>query len=95
MMTSSRLTIASAAGLMALASFGTISSTSFAADTAQTTHCYGVNSCKGQSDCKSGDHSCKGKNSCKGQGFKDLTTGQCVAQHGSTEVNQQGSTEEK
>ena len=29
-------------------------------------------------------HTCKGQNSCKGQGFKDLTAGECSAQHGST-----------
>jgi uncharacterized membrane protein len=76
----SRITIASAAALMALASFATAPA-AFAADAAP---CYGVNSCKGMSDCKSGDHSCKGQNSCKGQGFKDITAKECAAQHGST-----------
>jgi uncharacterized membrane protein len=78
------LSIASAAALFALASFGP-ASVAFAADTAQAqvAPCYGVNSCKGQSDCKSSTHSCKGQNSCKGQGFKDLTAQECKAQHGS------------
>jgi hypothetical protein len=79
----SGLTIASAAGLMALASLGT-TSVSFAGDSAEAAPCYGVNACKGQSDCKSGAHACKGQNSCKGQGFKDLSAQQCAAQHGST-----------
>jgi len=78
--TNTRISIASAAAMFALASFATMP-TAFAADKAP---CYGVNSCKGTSDCKSGDHSCKGQNSCKGQGFKDLSAKDCAAQHGSS-----------
>jgi hypothetical protein len=78
----SRVTLASAAALFALASFATAPAT-FAADSA-VAPCYGVNSCKGMSDCKSGSHDCKGQNSCKGQGFKDITAKACADQHGST-----------
>jgi uncharacterized membrane protein len=83
--TNTRISIASAAAMFALASFATIP-TAFAAD--KPAACYGVNSCKGMSDCKSGDHSCKGQNSCKGQGFKDLSAKDCAAQHGSTTAPQ-------
>ena len=79
---SSRLTLASAAALFALATFSA-APVAFAAD-GDKAPCYGVNSCKGKSDCKSGDHQCKGQNACKGQGFKDLTAAECAAQHGST-----------
>jgi uncharacterized membrane protein len=72
----SRFTIASAAGLLALAGFATAPA-AFARDSSQTAPCYGVNACKGQSDWKSGDHACKGQNSCKGQGFKALTASEC------------------
>ena len=74
------LSIASAAAMLALASFAT-APTAFAAD--KVAACYGVNSCKGMSDCKSAGHDCKGMNSCKGQGFKDLTAKDCAEQHGS------------
>jgi uncharacterized membrane protein len=79
------LTFASVAALFALSNGASIN-TAYAGDegTQATAHCYGVNSCKGQSDCKSGSHACKGQNSCKGQGFKDLTSQECQAEHGST-----------
>jgi uncharacterized membrane protein len=81
-----RVTLASAAALFAFANLGMVASA--AADDeaaqAQVAPCYGVNSCKGQSDCKSASHACKGQNSCKGQGFKNLTSSECGAQHGST-----------
>jgi hypothetical protein len=47
----SRFTIDSAAGLLALAGFATAPA-AFATDSSQTAPCYGVNACKGQSDCK-------------------------------------------
>lgn len=76
--------LAAAAAFLVL-SGATLSSPAFAGDaTAETVHCFGVNSCKGMSDCKSGNHDCKGQNSCKGQGFKDLTAKACSAAGGST-----------
>jgi hypothetical protein len=51
---------------------------SVAADTA-TTHCSGVNSCKGTSECKSAKNSCKGMNSCKGQGWVSMSKAECDA----------------
>jgi uncharacterized membrane protein len=81
----SHLTLASAAALFAFANVA-MTTSAYAADqgSQEVSHCYGVNACKGQSDCKSGNHDCKGMNSCKGQGFKDLSAGQCSAQHGSS-----------
>jgi hypothetical protein len=49
----------------------------FAADEA-TTHCSGVNSCKGMSECKSAKNSCKGMNSCKGQGWTSMSKADCA-----------------
>jgi len=80
--TNSRLTIASAAAMLALSSVS-LAPAAFAADSG-TVHCFGVNSCKGTSDCKSYNHDCKGLNSCKGQGFKELSAKECKAEHGST-----------
>jgi uncharacterized membrane protein len=81
----SYLTLASAAALFAFTN-GAMMASAYAADqgTEAAAPCYGVNSCKGQSDCKSGSHACKGQNSCKGQGFKNLSSQQCSAQHGSS-----------
>jgi uncharacterized membrane protein len=81
-----RVTLASAAAMFALASVAVAAAPASAAPA--KVHCYGVNGCKGQSDCKSGDHACKGQNSCKGQGFKSLSAAQCEAQHGSTTAPQ-------
>jgi uncharacterized membrane protein len=81
----SYLTLASAAALFAFTN-GAMMASAYAADqgTEAAAPCYGVNSCKGQSDCKSGSHACKGQNSCKGQGFKNLSSQECSAQHGSS-----------
>jgi uncharacterized membrane protein len=81
----SKVTLASAAAMLALSSVSFSTPAAAAGDqSSAVAPCYGVNSCKGQSDCKSGNHDCKGQNSCKGQGFKDLTAAQCAAAHGST-----------
>jgi uncharacterized membrane protein len=81
-----RVTLASAAALFAFANLGMVASAAAEDEgaQAQVAPCYGVNSCKGGSYCKSASHDCKGQNSCKGQGFKNLTAGECSAQHGST-----------
>lgn len=38
-------------------------------NTADLSHCYNVNVCKGHNDCKTANNSCGGHGSCKGQGF--------------------------
>lgn len=78
----SGVSIATTAALLALAGFGT-GSTAFAANSAKTVHCYGVNSCKGTSDCKTAKNECKGQNGCKGQGFKELSSKACAKAGGS------------
>lgn len=40
-----------------------------AVNTAELTHCYGVNQCKGHNDCKTAENACKGQAVCKGHGF--------------------------
>jgi hypothetical protein len=37
--------------------------------TADLSHCYGTNVCKGHNDCKTAGNACKGQAACKGQGF--------------------------
>ncbi len=38
-------------------------------NTADLSHCYNVNICKGHNDCKTADNACAGHASCKGNGF--------------------------
>lgn len=82
------ISLAAAAGALAL-----VSATAFAAEAPagskgraigaeDTVHCYGVHSCKGQSDCSTAEHECKGQNACKGHGFKALKAGECLAKGG-------------
>lgn len=80
-------TIASAAAALALSALAHAAtppagSSGNALGTADTVHCYGINSCKGTADCKTTAHECKGINSCKGQGFKALAAGQCLKRGG-------------
>jgi hypothetical protein len=69
----SSATMAAAAAMLFTSGFATMS---VAADAA-TTHCSGVNSCKGTSECKSAKNSCKGMNSCKGQGWVSMSKADC------------------
>ena len=46
-------------------------------NTADLTHCYDVNVCKGHNDCKTADNACKGLAACKGQGFVALAAQAC------------------
>ncbi|MFT7583332.1 MAG: hypothetical protein ACI9MR_005019, partial [Myxococcota bacterium] len=46
--------------------------------TADLTHCYNVNVCKGHNDCKSATNSCAGHASCKGQGFVAAPAKSCA-----------------
>ena len=82
----SNLSLAASAAMFALsAGAGATAHAQTAAPvaaTADSVHCYGVNSCKGTSDCKSYGHDCKGQNDCKGQGFKVMSTAACTAAGG-------------
>ncbi len=64
---------------MAVAAAGMMSTTTpvFAASSADSVHCYGVNRCKGHSDCKTANNACKGQAACKGQGFVKVSTEAC------------------
>ena len=83
MLSKSGLGIAASAALFALSS-AAVSTTVSAAESGDTVHCYGVNSCKGTSDCKTAKHECKGQNSCKGTGFKEMSAKECTAAGGKT-----------
>jgi hypothetical protein len=77
--TTSRIGMAGAAALLALASLGA-SQASFAADNKEAPgRCYGVNSCKGESLCATAKNDCKGLNECKGQGVVVKTPTECKA----------------
>jgi hypothetical protein len=47
------------------------------ASTADMSHCYSVNVCKGHNDCKTADNACKGHASCKGSGFVMMGESAC------------------
>lgn len=47
-------------------------------NTAELTHCYGVNVCKGHNDCATAENACKGQASCKGHGFVALSEKACA-----------------
>jgi len=48
-----------------------------AVNTAELTHCYGVNKCNGHNDCKTAENACKGQAVCKGHGFVALSEKVC------------------
>ncbi|GGC65036.1 BufA2 family periplasmic bufferin-type metallophore [Undibacterium terreum] len=78
----SRVSIATAAALMALAA-ASIASPASAAEKEQPGRCYGVNSCKGNSLCATAKNDCKGLNDCKGQGVVLKTKTACLKEGGS------------
>ena len=47
-------------------------------NTAELTHCYGVNKCSGHNDCKTAENACKGQAVCKGHGFVALAGQACT-----------------
>jgi hypothetical protein len=49
-----------------------------AVNTAELTHCYGVNKCNGHNDCKTAGNACKGQAACKGNGFVALSAKTCA-----------------
>lgn len=76
-------TLAATAATLALAALASAAtppagSMGAAVNSADTVHCYGVNSCKGTADCKTTDHECKGMNACKGHGFKAMKANACL-----------------
>jgi uncharacterized membrane protein len=80
----SRASIATAAALLALASFSIASPASAAAEKAQEQpgRCFGLNTCKGTSLCATTKNDCKGLNDCKGQGVLVKTKSACLAAGG-------------
>ena len=46
-------------------------------NTAELTHCYGVNKCNGHNDCKTAENACKGQAVCKGHGFVAVSAKAC------------------
>jgi hypothetical protein len=75
----SRVSLAAAAALIALAS-AAIVTPAHAAE--QPGRCYGVNSCKGQALCATAKNDCKGLNDCKGKGVVVKTASDCLAAGG-------------
>ena len=47
-------------------------------NTAELTHCYNINVCKGHNDCKTAENACKGQAVCKGHGFVALPASTCA-----------------
>jgi uncharacterized membrane protein len=74
----SRVSLAGAAALIALASVG-LTSPVHAAEKEQPGRCYGINTCKGTSLCATAKNDCKGLNECKGQGVLVKTPSECKA----------------
>jgi uncharacterized membrane protein len=74
----SRLSLAAASALIAMASASFASAASAADQQEKPGRCYGVNSCKGESLCATAKHDCKGLNSCKGEGVIVKTPSECL-----------------
>ena len=72
-----KISSAALAAAAAMLFTSALPSVSFAGDEAST-HCTGVNSCKGMSECKSAKNSCKGQNSCKGTGWMGMSKSACA-----------------
>jgi uncharacterized membrane protein len=79
----SRVSFATAAALLALASATAMANPTQAAGKAaekeQPGRCYGINTCKGTSLCATAKNDCKGLNDCKGQGVLVKTPSECRA----------------
>ncbi|OAJ45786.1 BufA2 family periplasmic bufferin-type metallophore [Pseudomonas marginalis] len=74
----SRLNLAAAAALIAMASASFATAASAADQPEKTGRCYGVNTCKGTSLCATAKNDCKGLNSCKGEGVIVKTPSECL-----------------
>jgi hypothetical protein len=91
MSTTSRVSIAAASALLALASLATLTSAHAADGSAAAKkadnqeplgRCYGINTCKGTSLCATAKNDCKGLNNCKGEGVLVKTKSACLAAGG-------------
>ncbi|CDG85944.1 BufA2 family periplasmic bufferin-type metallophore [Janthinobacterium agaricidamnosum] len=78
----SRVSLAAAAALIAMASATIAAPAAHAADKEQPGRCYGVNTCKGTSLCATAKNDCKGLNTCKGEGVIVKTKTECLAAGG-------------
>ncbi|OYU06515.1 MAG: hypothetical protein CFE47_15860 [Pseudomonas sp. PGPPP1] len=74
----SRLSLAAAAALIAMASASFATAASAADQQEKPGRCYGVNTCKGTSLCATAKNDCKGLNSCKGEGVIVKTPSECL-----------------
>lgn len=74
----SRLSLAAAAALIAMASASFATAASAADSREKPGRCYGVNTCKGTSLCATAKNDCKGLNSCKGEGVIVKTPSECL-----------------
>jgi uncharacterized membrane protein len=80
-----RVSLAAASALMALASLGAHAAETSAEPAAVKEplgRCYGINTCKGTSLCATAKNDCKGLNSCKGEGVLVRTKTACLAEGG-------------
>ena len=73
-----RLSLATAAALIAIASASFATAASAADQQEKPGRCYGVNSCKGESQCATSKNDCKGLNSCKGKGVVLKAPSECL-----------------
>lgn len=80
----SRVSLATAAALIAMASASFATAASAADQQEKPGRCYGVNNCKGESLCATSKNDCKGLNSCKGQGVVVKTPSECLKLGGTT-----------
>lgn len=78
----SRISIATVAALIALATTAAFTPAS-AADKEPVGRCFGLNTCKGTSLCATSRNDCKGLNNCKGEGVLVKTKTDCLAGGGS------------
>jgi len=86
MNSNSRLSLAAASALLALAALGNAHAAEKTQkqDTAKEPlgRCYGINTCKGTSLCATAKNDCKGLNNCKGEGVLVRTKSACLAAGG-------------
>lgn len=75
----SRISFATAAALLALASASAVANPAQNAPKEEPGRCYGINTCKGTSLCATAKNDCKGLNECKGQGVLVKTPSECKA----------------
>ncbi|RDK08594.1 hypothetical protein [Cupriavidus lacunae] len=78
----SRISFATAAAFVALASLSSISVPAQAAGGDEPGRCYGVNACKGNSLCATASNDCAGLNECKGKGVVVKPASVCLKEGG-------------